>query len=789
MVVKRARMVRTNESLQLERELKRAMERKEFRLYYQPKLDLVTGKIIGVEALIRWDHPEKGLVPPLEFIPLAEETGFIIELGEWVLTTACLQNKAWQEAGYLPLLMSVNLSARQLYQPNFVQRVNQILNETKLAPECLIFEITEGIMLDAFHAPRVIKELKSIGVQISLDDFGTGFNSLQYLHELPIDKIKIDQSFIRNCTSDLNDATIVKSVIELAHQLKMGVVAEGIETKEQLNYLQQNLCNIGQGYLFSKPLPPKELVKNFNQIEQVMIRDGFPPERNYQIRIKESMENNRQEMLNRVKMQQGLFFKFKKMEGKFIHTLCDGKLLYRMGLTPNQVIGKELSDFLPLSFAEDLDRYYRKAWDGEEDVTYEKEINGIYYITSLSPIRRGGFVTEVIGASINITKLKQAEEALKVSESKYRIITENTQDLIRVINLNNRIEYASPSHETVLGYPPEVYQGHLIFEMMHPDDVVRVKNEYADMALSRKPMQTEFRLKYANGGWVDLEIKATPVFHNDKIKQFVIVARDITKRKQAEELIRKSEKLSVVGQLASSIAHEIRNPLTTIKGFVQLLQKEVNLPIYFDTMFSEIKRLEEIIQEFLSLAKPNVCKIKEISLNILLKQVLSLFESQSIMNDIQITKEFDLNLPLIQCDGNQMKQVFIQILQNAVEAMPNGGTIKVQMSGHGTDFVKIRFNDEGSGISKERMRKIGEPFYSTKEKGTGMGLMISYKIVKDHGGWIEMDSSINHGTTVEVILPIKNSNSGIRMDESKNLLLGKKDNTIEKITDARYLVK
>ncbi len=277
----------------IETDLRKAIERNEFRLYYQPKVNLQSGKMIGVEALIRWFHPEKGFIPPLDFIPVAEETGQIIPIGEWVLRTACIQNKAWQNAGFLPLVMSVNLSNRQLYQSQFVDVVRDILTETGLAPEYLELEITESMMVDTHHALPKINELRDLGVHISLDDFGTGFSALYYLKEFPISKIKIDQSFIRNCTSDSNDTTIVKTIIAMAHQLKMGVIAEGIETKEQLNFLQKSLCNHGQGYLFSKPLPPEELVPFFDEIEDIIHREGIPQELNTKNLMDEMLENEK----------------------------------------------------------------------------------------------------------------------------------------------------------------------------------------------------------------------------------------------------------------------------------------------------------------------------------------------------------------------------------------------------------------------------------------------------------------------------------------------------------------
>ena len=237
----------TYERLELKMELWKALENEEFQLYYQPKLDLTSGKMIGVEALIRWNHPEKGFISPGEFIPLAEETGLIIKIGEWVLRTACVQTKVWQEARLPSIQTSVNLSVLQLYQPNLVEMVHTILVETGVNPKYLEFEITENMLIDSDHTLRVLKELKGLGVKISLDDFGTGYSSFHYLREAPIDKIKIDQSFVRNCTFDSNDEIIVKTIVAMAHQLKVEVVAEGVELKEQLIFLQRSLCNEAQG--------------------------------------------------------------------------------------------------------------------------------------------------------------------------------------------------------------------------------------------------------------------------------------------------------------------------------------------------------------------------------------------------------------------------------------------------------------------------------------------------------------------------------------------------------------
>jgi len=748
----------TYERLELETDLRKALEQKEFQLYYQPKLHLTSGKMSGVEALIRWKHPEKGFISPGEFIPVAEEMGLIIQMGEWVLRTACIQAKAWQDEGLPPFQISVNLSVLQLYQPNLVEQVRLILEETGLDPRYLVIEITETMMIDSDHALKVLRDLKSLGVAISLDDFGTGYSSLHYLKEVPIDKIKIDQAFIRNCTIDSNDAIIVKTIIAMAHQLKLEVVAEGVERKEQLVFLQRNLCNVAQGFMFSKPLPPEELVQEIAKIEQIIEHAGIPQELSNQKWMNEALKVARQELVDTIRNQQGMIFKYVEEEGEFIHTLCDGELMYRMGLIPEQIIGKSLNDFFPPEIAEEKRKHYWRAWNNEENVSYEGLINGVYYVALLRPVRKGGKVVEVIGSCVDITKRKQAEEALKQSESKYRLIAENMMDLVGVVGIDGKIKYASPSHEKVIGYSSDWYEKHTSYDFIHPDDFPRFQEQFTHMISVKVPCQFEYRIQHADGKWIYLECQGTPVLGaNGEVEYIISVARDISERKRLDEFIRKTEKLTVVGQLAAGVAHEIRNPLTTIKGFLQLMQKESQIPNYTDIMLSELDSVERIVKEFLSLAKPHANKMSPADINTLLQYVVTLFHTQAVLRKVEIVLEIDSDLPMIECDEHQMKQVFVNILQNSVESMSNGGTITILAMRLGPDQVKFQFIDQGCGIPEERMKSIGEPFYSTKEKGTGLGLMICHKIVQEHEGTIHIKSTVNKGTTVEIILPSKPS--------------------------------
>lgn len=244
---------------ELETDLRLAVEKQQFVLFYQSKMDRLQGAITGMEALLRWQHPGKGLIPPDRFIPLAEETGLIAPIGEWVLLTACTQAMQWQAQGLGSLRVSVNISARQLQDPDFHDKVAAILEETGLPPERLELELTESLLMkNVEHSVNVLRKLKSLGVFIAVDDFGTGYSCLNYLKRLPIDVLKIDQAFVRDIATDPEDRAIIQAIISLAHALNLEAVAEGVETAEQENFLLQKDCHIMQGYLLGRPVPAEE---------------------------------------------------------------------------------------------------------------------------------------------------------------------------------------------------------------------------------------------------------------------------------------------------------------------------------------------------------------------------------------------------------------------------------------------------------------------------------------------------------------------------------------------------
>ncbi|MEH2060942.1 MAG: EAL domain-containing protein [Nostoc sp.] len=264
------------ERLILDNELHGALRRNEMLVYYQPLIDLNSGEVTAMEALVRWQHPTLGFISPGKFIPIAEANGLIIPIGEWVLRTACAQNRAWQLAGFTPIRISVNLSARQFEQSNLVDLISQILEETGLQASYLELEVTESFLMgDIERSVKTLKQLRELGIWLALDDFGTGYSSLNYLKRFPVNILKIDQSFVQDVMSNPDSAAVTNAIIALAKSLRLSITAEGVETKEQLDYLQIQGCDEGQGYYFSRPVPADTITpmlqKSSQQIEIIAV--------------------------------------------------------------------------------------------------------------------------------------------------------------------------------------------------------------------------------------------------------------------------------------------------------------------------------------------------------------------------------------------------------------------------------------------------------------------------------------------------------------------------------------
>ncbi|MEH7306322.1 ATP-binding protein [Neobacillus drentensis] len=352
-------------------------------------------------------------------------------------------------------------------------------------------------------------------------------------------------------------------------------------------------------------------------------------------------------------------------------------------------------------------------------------------------------------------RLSYMYKKVEESESNYRLIAENTLDLIVVIDKEYAIRYISPSHKFVLGYEESELVGIGISTLIHPDDFSMIKTTMNEMLENKKSQLIEFRFQDKKRGWIELESRCMPVVGEDySIEHIVIISRDITERKKSEEILLQSEKLAIVGELAAGVAHEIRNPLTTIKGFFQLYQKEHNSDEYIELLLSEMERIEMITSELLSLGKPQATHLNRMNIRELIENTLDLLAPQGIMNDIQFILSVEESPIFINCEKNQLKQVFLNVIKNAIEAMNKGGMIHIKIRKSENGKCIISFHDQGCGIPEELLPRLGEPFYTLKEKGTGLGLMICHKIIKQHNGSITYQSKVNEGTLIEITLPL-----------------------------------
>lgn len=602
-------------------------------LYYQPLFDLRTGKIIGAEALVRWNHQQKGMLSPEWVFFLAEKNNVILSVEEWIIRTACRQNKAWQDAGLPPLVMTVNVSSQACESVELVGMIQAILDETKLPAHYLELEIREDATSDVERLLEIMDELRQIGVQISLDDYGKGYSCIQHLSRFPMNKLKIDYSCVKECMSDVTQAKVIKTLIAMARSLGVQVAAEGVETQEQLNFLWQLGCDSVQGFWLCEPMPAEEL-------ERVL-----------------------------------------KREERFRN-----------------------SAFLLLN----------EAFD-----TYE----------------------------VDQTELSQ-----------FRMIAENLSDIIVVIDRHGMITYISPSIQSVLDIAPDhVVNRHLLAVL--PLETGRlVMQTIRQITVEKLPRTITFSCPDQNGKKITLEAKGTPVIHDEhETNQVIFIIRNHTKQVQTEEFLQKIDKLSVIGQMAAGVAHEIRNPVTSIKGFVQLLRRDQWKREYFDIMLAEFHQLESVLKEYVFLSRNSSEPYERINVADLLRQVAC--EIQETLDRHYLKLDIkEVEGTMIWCDQNQILQLVNNLLTNAVESMQDGGEIHLIAKLKGSEQVMIKIVDEGCGMVEARLKRLGEPFYSTKEKGTGLGLMVCYKIVQAHNGYIHFSSTPNKGTTVKVYFPLGNTN-------------------------------
>ena len=351
-------------------------------------------------------------------------------------------------------------------------------------------------------------------------------------------------------------------------------------------------------------------------------------------------------------------------------------------------------------------------------------------------------------------KARYYEKQARSSEDSYKQLIDTLPKSV-IIHQDYRIVYVNKATVSMIGAnSKEDLIGKSIYDFVDLEYEERIEERLKQVKLEKRPLNNiEHRVKHLDGSMFFFEVSSLSIVFGGK-ESILSIGKDITSRKvHTEGLLQKSEKLAMLGQMAAGIAHEIRNPLTSIKGFIHLLKSNNLDEEYFDIVFSELERINSIVGEFLVLAKPSVANFVEQDVTILIKDIVTLIDTQSILSNVQIFVEFDRDLPMVNCEKNQLKQVFLNIIKNSIEAMPNGGNIDVKVKAKEEGKISIEIIDQGIGIPKERMSTLGEPFYSTKEKGTGLGLMTCFKIIESHNGQFIINSKLNEGTTIEIILP------------------------------------
>ena len=448
------------------------------------------------------------------------------------------------------------------------------------------------------------------------------------------------------------------------------------------------------------------------------------------------------------------------MDGTVLHVNAGFEKLY--GWRSEEVVGKRIQHIFDNGMPDEINNFIRTVRDLEQFSGFETALpvrDGTMLDISFSAflVKNGAGVPRgMLCVTQNISERKTIERELRKSQTKFKLIAENLTEIIGIISTDGTFEYISPACFDIIGFEPEQLVGKHPYSMIHPDDLPKLHYKKETSPPPKYGSFDEVRVQHKDGRWVIIEAHCIPIAGEDgKTEKALFVARDITEKKQTEDLLRKSEKLSIVGQLAAGVAHEIRNPLTSLKGFLQLIQSRTSeFHEYFGIMLSELERINNIVSEFMLISKPHAAQFKRIDFRTMINDVISLINTQAIINNVQIVLRLETEKTELIADENQLKQVFINLLKNAIEAMPDGGDINICVAGNKEECLAVTVSDTGCGIPKERILQLGEPFYTTKEKGTGLGLMVSYKIIEAHRGKIRISSELNRGTSVEVILPI-----------------------------------
>ncbi|MFA9559734.1 PAS domain S-box protein [Evansella sp. AB-rgal1] len=449
------------------------------------------------------------------------------------------------------------------------------------------------------------------------------------------------------------------------------------------------------------------------------------------------------------------------LDGNYISV--NQSFVEKSGLPKSEILNKfNFRDIVEPSFLNKVENHFEEAKKGRVQMYEMNAINTngdilIFDVTNI-PIIVDEKVVGVYGVARDITEKKIAERELQVTKNQLESFYDNNIDSIIIYNEEGKLKKVNKAFERIFGWKEQELVGMNFYELpINPKESVNLIKQNTEIIKQGGSVNSIETLRIRrDGSSIHVDISGFPIINDDgSIIAWAVIIRDITEAKLAEEMLRNSEKLSIAGQLAAGIAHEIRNPMTTIKGFIHLMRSGYKREErFYGIITSEIERIESIISELLILSKPQKVTYKRTNIVSLLSEIQLLLETEAILKDVHFIADFDTSNSYVYCEENQIKQVCINFIKNAIEAMPDGGTLVMKLCSENKKGVSISFIDEGCGISSDILERLGEPFYTTKEKGTGLGFMVSKKIIERHGGYVKVESTLHVGTKVEIFLPL-----------------------------------
>lgn len=522
----------------------------------------------------------------------------------------------------------------------------------------------------------------------------------------------------------------------------------------------------GSNYVIDQYVPSSliELTERSKEIFYILVTGGFIY---FFISKKEELnvtQEDQQRLSNLINAMVD-FVNFKDGEGRWIEANEFGLQLFQLENVDYR--GKKDSELAQYTdFYADALRYCEisdeEAWDNRQITRIEEVLpvpdgsSKIFDTIKVPLFNNDGSRQGLVIIGRDITEKKEMALKLAESQQQYKSLFEYSPDIVYMMDMSGTLTNLNSQFDVITGFKREDMIGKNV-KLLLPKKYKSYLSKFISTVVEEiKPVMYEVNIPHANGNRITLQCTSVPIIINGHIAGIIGYGSDVTTLRETEERLRRTEKLSIVGELSASVAHEIRNPLTSLKGFVQLLQMEdVKHQYYYQIMLDELNRINHIVGELLLLAKPQILKFTNADLQKVLKDVISLLSTEASLYNVQIDSILPEKDILIECEPNQLKQLFINLIKNSIEASPKGGTVSIVLEQAEENNVLITIKDTGCGITKERLEKIGEPFYSSKEKGTGLGLTVSFKIVQSHKGTIRFDSQKNHGTTVHITLPVK----------------------------------